>query len=123
MIRSRAYRQLFSKQTQAQIEIGLEIADLAKEEIQAGKTALESLHNLIRQCLVRDEGWKAFYVEKMEAIPHGGRNFGNTLEIFKAELEAELKSQNGDFEGAIAEIQRVIDKYIVDDTPMLSSGG
>jgi replicative superfamily II helicase len=115
MIRTQSFRKHFSKQTQAQIEIGLEIADLAKEEIQNGETPLNSLHNLIKQCLVRDEGWKAFYVEKMDAIAPNEELLENTLEIYKSELEAELKFQGGDANGAVKTIQALIDQHIKND--------
>lgn len=115
MIRSKTYRQFFSRQTQAQIEIGLEIAELAKEEAVGQITPLESLNDLIKQCLVRDEGWKAFYVEKMDAIAQGARSVKDTLEIYKAELNAELTFQNGDPQGAISIIQKLIDGRVVTD--------
>jgi replicative superfamily II helicase len=114
IIRTEMYRKHFSQQTQTQIEIGLEIAELAKEEIQNGITPMESLHGLIRQCLVRDEGWKAFYTEKMVAIAPIDRDFKDALEIYKAELEAETLFQNGDSANAIAKIQKLIDNSIKD---------
>jgi replicative superfamily II helicase len=115
MVRSSSYRNFFSKQTQAQIEIGLEIADLAKQEVGDRHTPMETLHSLIGQCVARDEGWKAFYTEKMNAIPADGGHVNNTIDIFKAELDAELLFQLGDPQGAVNTIQTLIDKYIKDD--------
>jgi hypothetical protein len=59
IVRSPIYRTHFSKQTQTQIEIGLEIAEMVKEETRKQQTPLESLHSVIKQCLARDDGWKA----------------------------------------------------------------
>ena len=84
MVRSSLYRNFFSKQSQTQIEIGLEIADLAKQEVGDRNTPLETLHSLIGQCVARDEGWKAFYAEKMNAIPANGGHENNTIETFES---------------------------------------
>lgn len=115
IVRSSAFRKFFSKQTQTQIEIGLDIADMAKEE-RNKETPLESLHALIRQCLARDDGWKAFYAEKMDAIASNNDAGKNALEIYKAELDAEMRFQQGDPNGAISTIQTLIDKFINDDS-------
>jgi hypothetical protein len=45
VIHSTVSRKHFSGQTQAQIELGLEIAPMAEEEIAGGKTPMEALHN------------------------------------------------------------------------------
>jgi len=57
-VRNQASRKHLSSQTRVQVEIGLEIADMAEQEIKKGGAPLEALHNLVNQCLSRDEGWK-----------------------------------------------------------------
>jgi hypothetical protein len=112
-VRSKASRKYFSAQTQAQIEIGLEVADFAIEEIPKGETPLAALHNVISQCLDRDDGWKAFYVERMDAI-NSQQPSGKVLELYKAELDAELTFQSGDINGAVEVVQHLIDTFIHD---------
>lgn len=114
-IRSRTSREYLSNQTRLQIETGLEIAEMAKEEIEKGMDPLQALQNLVSQCLKRDPAWKAFYVEKMEGVAPKGPG-GKVLDIFKLELEAETFLQAGDSQQASATIQRLIDQYITDDS-------
>ena len=51
-------RAILSEQTRLHIEIGLEVAEMAREEIEGGKAPQEALTGLINNCLRRDEGWK-----------------------------------------------------------------
>lgn len=57
-----------SPQTRRQIEIGLELADLAKQESK-GQTPAAIVEDVIGQCLERDEGWKQYYAEEMKSTP------------------------------------------------------
>ncbi|MBI4222618.1 MAG: DEAD/DEAH box helicase family protein [Planctomycetes bacterium] len=113
VVRVLSTRKYLSKQTQAQIELGLEIAQMAKEEIDQGGEAFQALVKLINQCLKRDPDWKAFYVEKMNAIDFSPQEY-KILEIFEMELNAEVKFQQGDSEDAVSILQNLIDKYIKD---------
>src|SRR5207302_1163606 len=58
-IRSSVSRKHLSSQTRAQIDIGLEIAEMTKEEENDVGPA-QTLISLVNQCLRRDAGWKAF---------------------------------------------------------------
>lgn len=110
LVRSNSSRKHFSPQTQAQIELGLEIADLARAEIAKGEQPIASVWTLVNQCLKRDSGWKSAYVERMDGLKtdHAQKK---GLEIFEAELKAELKYQEGDAESAKALIQKLIDVH------------
>lgn len=110
-IRTSASRRLFSTQTKTQIEIGMEIAEDAKAE---GK-ALSSLGGLINQCLRRDEGWKEFYVDKMDSMDPSIGDRHERLEIFALELLAEQKAEEGFFDEAATIVQDLINKHITDD--------
>lgn len=108
-IRSRESRKHLSNQTRKQIEIGLEIAELAKDDITKGSPAKTVLSDLIRQCLTRDEGWKAFYVEQMDTVTTA--NIDETaLRIFEEEFLAEKRFQEGNIEGAISVLQAIVDR-------------
>ena len=97
-VRLKDLRKYLSPQTQAQIEIGLDVADLAKEDLETpGRTPIKVVIDLIKQCLHRDATWKAYYVEQMNAIKAGAPT-GHELEVFACELNAELRFENGDIE-------------------------
>ena len=68
---------------------------MARQEIEDGETAANALNGLIRQCLGRDDGWKAFYAEKMGKVTPAGAN-ENLLRLYAAELEAERAYSSGD---------------------------
>jgi replicative superfamily II helicase len=110
LIRSNASRRHFSPQTQSQIELGLEIAELAREEIAKGEEPMKSLWTLVNQCLKRDAGWKGAYVERMNALKPD-RTEKKGLNLFESELIAEQKYQAGDADGAMAVIQELIDTH------------
>lgn len=113
-VKSKTSRKHLSSQTQMQVAIGLQIAEMAKEEASSTK-ALTTLIGLVNQCLKRDADWKAFYSEKMEAVKPRGHE-GKVLEIFELELAAESKFQEGKAPEAIDILQHLIDKYITDNS-------
>jgi replicative superfamily II helicase len=101
----------FSEQTREQIELGLEVAELAKEEVEEGVDPYSVLSKLVGQSLKRDAGWKDFYAERMNAITVKPSS-PKMLDIFAAEQRAEQKFQDGDYAEAAALIQELIDKHI-----------
>ena len=60
LVRDRNSRKYLSPQMSAQIEIGLELADMAQQEIEEGEQPVAAFSGLVSQCLRRDEDWKAF---------------------------------------------------------------
>jgi hypothetical protein len=99
LIREKASRRYLSPQSAAQIELGLEIAEMAKQEIEEGQKPGEAFNGLLRQCLGRDPNWKAFYVEQMDKVTPSGANEG-ILRLYAAELDAELAFNAGDYASA-----------------------
>lgn len=110
-IRSKVSRKYFSQQTRTQIEIGLELAEYAKEDLEDGQTPIEVLKDLMLQMLKRDEGWKEFYSERMDKISPE-ENKKRVLNIFESERQADRMYSLGNYEGAVKVIQTLIDKYI-----------
>lgn len=124
-VRTREGREHFSPQTRAQIEIGLTISGWAREEVMSSNRTVkpaDALQNLLRQSLMRDDGWKEFYVEQMNdrlavsgdsasappaATPTQAR--ARLREVFAAELQAERQFEAGDVDGAVATIQGLLD--------------
>lgn len=110
-VRTTTSRRFFSAQTRTQIEIGLELAEFAKEE---GQEPLKAFVGLIAQSLRRDDGWKEFYVEKMnEMLEHGPHH--ERLNIFALELQAEQRAESGQYDEAVEIIQKLCDQFISDD--------
>ena len=88
LVRDRDSRRFLSPQMSTQIEIGLEIATMARQEIEDGEKPGNAFNGLVRQCMGRDDGWKAFYAEQMDKVASAGAN-ANLLRTYAAELEAE----------------------------------
>lgn len=114
-LRTRGFQKYFSSQTKAQVELGLEIAEMAKEEIDRGTKPLDGLNRLINQCLKRDASWKEFYVERMDAVAARTAG-GKALDIFEKELQAELAHLGGRHDDARKILQKLIDELIQDDS-------
>lgn len=110
-VRTKDSRKHFSAQTRTQIEIGMEVANLAQEEISHDTSSVKTLRGLVSQCLRRDEGWKEFYIERMNQISQT-RTTSKILHIFSLEMKAENKYYEGDCEGAVKILQEIIGKHI-----------
>lgn len=108
-VRSQHARRFFSAQTRQQIEIGLKIIDFTKEELSDGKTPIEVLVYLIKQCVERDDGWKDFYVEEMNKLSLDTKS-DSIVEMFIAEKSAEELYASGNVSGACSSLQKYIDK-------------
>lgn len=111
-VRAQGARKHLSDQTRTQIDIGLEIAEMARQE-EKSASPLEILRDLINQCLKRDPDWKAFYVERMDATEHTPPS-GHALDIFQMELDSETAYHQGDLGQAVTLIQNLIDRHITD---------
>jgi replicative superfamily II helicase len=114
-IRTKKSRGYFSAQTQTQIEIGLEIAELAKEEIARDNKPAKALTGLIQQCVGREEGWKEFYSERMSKMNPPTRD-SRALELFSAEYVAETRFQRGQVDKAVQTLQKLIDDHIREES-------
>lgn len=113
LVRDRESRKYLSSQMSRQIEIGLEIAEMAKQDIEAGEAPADAFNGLVHQCLRRDEGWKAFYVEQMAKIRPSGAN-ERILRAYAAELVAEQAYRDGDYGTAAESLQNLLDSNQVD---------
>lgn len=109
LVRERNSRRFLSPQMSTQIEIGLEIAEMARQEIEAGETASAAFNGLLRQCLARDDGWKAFYADQMAKVKPVGAN-EELLRRYSTELAAEQAFLTGDYSGAADKLQAMLDK-------------
>jgi replicative superfamily II helicase len=115
-LKSARSNRFFSSQTRKQIDIGLEVSEMAKEDLKSGDDCMKVILELINQCIKRDDGWKEFYREKMDAsINENSTSIGNILEILELERKAEESFYQGDPEKAITHMQKIIDSYCTDN--------
>jgi len=113
LVRDKRSRQFLSSQMATQIEIGIDIAEMAQEEIERGISPVDALNGLIRQCLGRDEGWKAFYVDRMSEVKPRGPNVA-VLDAYVAETQAEAYFESGDHRRGVSVIQSLMDGSSMD---------
>jgi replicative superfamily II helicase len=114
LIRDKESRKYLSSQMGAQIELGLEIADMARQEIEDGVKPTDAFNGLIRQCLSRDADWKAFYVEQMGKVRPTGAN-EHVLRLYATELAAEEAYNTGDYASASEALQKLLDSGAVNN--------
>lgn len=114
LIRDKESRKYLSSQMAAQIELGLEIAGMARQEIEDGAKPEDAFNGLIRQCLSRDADWKAFYVEQMGKVRPRGAN-EQVLRLYATELAAEEAHKAGDYASAIEGLQKLLDSGAVNN--------
>lgn len=114
LVRDKKSRKYLSSQMAAQIELGLEIADMARQEIEDGEKPVGAFNGLIRQCLSRDTDWKAFYVEQMGKVRPSGAN-EQVLRMYATELAAEMTNNAGDYAIASEKLQTLLDSGAVNN--------
>lgn len=114
LVRDKNSCRFFSPQMRKQIEIGSQITEMARQEIDEGEKPTTAFNSLVRQCLGRNDDWKAFYVQQMEAVKPAGAN-EHLLRIYAAELEAEQAYIYGDCGAASDKLQALLDTGQIDD--------
>ncbi len=114
LLRDRSSRRHLSSQMAKQIEIGLEVADFAKQEIDDGVDPKEAYLQLVRQCLSRDEDWKNFYLLEMQGVVPKSANQA-VLKIYQSELLAEQAYIDGNYSKAGEVLQLLLDSGAIDE--------
>ncbi|MGY3531183.1 DEAD/DEAH box helicase family protein [Bradyrhizobium sp. USDA 4452] len=113
LIREKNTGRFLSPQVSKQIEIGLEVAEMARQDVVEGEDPAKAFVGLAQQCIRRDPEWKAFYAEQMDGIIPRGPNQG-VLKLYAAELGAEEAYLAGDYAVASERLQKVMDEGHVD---------
>jgi replicative superfamily II helicase len=112
-IRSKRSRKFFSSQTRTQIEIGLQIAEMAKEEIQGDADPHEYIDQPINQCLERDMGWKDFYADEMNSMDsERSMTESQVLTMVERERHAEQLFAKGDVDRALRDLEYIRDNIV-----------
>lgn len=98
----------FSSETKKQLEIGLNVSKMVKEDAENNETF--ALVSIINQCLERDEGWKAYYASNMDEIENNDNNKNDLYNLLYNEREAYLAYKSNRIEDACSLIQVIINK-------------
>ncbi len=106
-IKSVRTNKYFSSQTRKQIDIGFQIAEMAKEDVKEDEPASKVVASIINQSLRRDEGWKEFYKSEMDKIDYSNTSI-DIYNILQLEKEAEEANLRGDDETACLKISKII---------------
>lgn len=107
LVRDKNSRKYLSSQVSTQLEIGFEISEMAREDVENAEPR-KALTDMLNQSLQRDNGWKNYYVQRMQSVKEKGANQA-LLNIYKQELDAELLYQQGKHAEAVVAIQTLID--------------
>ncbi|QEZ68492.1 DEAD/DEAH box helicase [Paraclostridium bifermentans] len=114
-IRNPRTKEYFSNQTRKQIELGINISEYAKEELDEGMEPIDSLNKLVKQLLGRDPDWKEYYIEEMNDMDNGTTIQSKMIDVLELERQAGELYLKGDVEKAASTIQNLIDNCGVDD--------
>ena len=105
-IRSSTNKNFFSPQTQKQLDIGFEIANMDSDN---SSDELSSLMETINQCIDRDSDWKDYYNEKMDEICESSENRSSIYTVLLEERLAYDCAVSGNYEDACLHIQKIVD--------------
>ncbi len=114
-IKSSRTNKYFSPQTKKQIEIGLEIAEMASDEITDKNEPFKVVNSLMKQSIQRDEDWKEFYKEEMDQIRQTIQQ-SKIYDTLLLERKAAVLNYSGNYEKASELIQRIIDDHCTDES-------
>lgn len=101
------YKKYFSLQTQKQIEIGKELTNLAKDEVDeigAGK----ALDNLLKKIIKREEDWKEYYYDGMKDLSED--TTPKILTELLIQRQAEYENYIGKNNNAVDILRQYLDK-------------
>lgn len=104
----------FSPETTKQIEIGLSIAQLAKEELKTDDEPTNAIKQLLSLCINRDENWKNYYVTQMNENCNS-IDFYSNYELLENEKLAEKYFKQKEYKKACKQIQKIIDDLPTED--------
>ena len=113
-MRSIVTNKFFSPQTRKQIDIGIEIANMVKENYDETESPVKIVISLIQQMLARDEGWKEYYSSEMDTIEEDSTESPVYDRLLK-ERQAEQLFSEGEYGKAASSMQKLIDELDVDD--------
>lgn len=108
-VRPRDRHKYFSRQTRKQVELGLKVSALTKQEVEDGAAPLEAIRSLCMKVMQRDGSWKAFYQQSMDEIEVGEDDNPSVVKILSAELQASKLAALGQYKKAAESIQNLLD--------------
>ena len=109
-IRSKKNTSLLSNQTEKQINIGIDLAKIIKDQLPENADYYKEFLSLATKLLKRDEGWKNYYKDQMNTIQETPKDY-SLLEIFNFEKKAEQALYLNDFASAFDYAQKIADYF------------
>lgn len=107
-VKSSQNQKFFSAQTRQQIRIAEDLLEsITKESEDKG---INAIHDVLTQCLNRDEGWKVYYHQSMEETKDNIDEHPY-IPIIEMEEMAESLMRTGKFDEAYAKYQQIADGY------------
>lgn len=110
-LKTKSNQQYVSKYTKKQIEIGEQIVEFAKEDLESDKTPLHVFWSLIYQLLNRDEGWKEFYKEQMNEATYEDNYDQILIDRYIKERKIYQLFKRGKIEESLIVLQEFIDEF------------
>lgn len=110
-LKTKSNQQYVSKYTKKQIQIGEQIVEFAKEDLDNDNTPLEVFWSLIFQLLNRDEGWKEFYKEQMNEASYEDDYNQTLIDRYIKEREVYQLVKSGKIEESLSKLQEFIDHF------------
>lgn len=105
-------RRQMTAEFSVQLEVAHELAEMMKEDAEDRPSV--AILDMIRKCLSRDAGWKAYYNEKVRdavasAAPPASES---VIRLAAAERQAATQAQSGDSIAASETLQEAINSYV-----------
>ncbi len=108
-MKSISSRDYFSEQTRMQIAIGLEISQMATDDTDARNISMKDIRSIVMQSLSRDEGWKGYYIQRMNELPATNSTRDSMCELQVKEKEAYDAINVLDYVKAAGIFQKIVD--------------
>lgn len=104
-------------ETRAQLKLALDLASIAKKE--SPHEPAKAFASMISQCLNRDEGWKQYYQEKVEAVTSSHKDTEDArLEMAAAERRAFQYAISNNSHEAVKTLRASLNERNLDDREM-----
>ena len=107
------YKKYFSLQTRKQIEIGKELTNMAKDEVDE-KGAGKALCDLLKKIIKREDDWKEYYYDEMKDIPE------DTTPKILTELVIQRQAEYENYKGKSNNTVEILRQYLNDNKENMS---
>lgn len=107
-VKSSQNQKFFSAQTRQQIQIAETLLETIINE--SKDKGIKAIHDVLKQCLSRDEGWKLYYHQCMDETEENAEEHPY-ISVIEMEAVAEGLMRKGNYEEAYAKYQQIANIY------------